>query len=708
MTEQEIIRTKNALLVSPNLGHPLFLQIDSELKNTEFELKLLFVSNIDNLAQFKEYIKDNLILTPILEYKWKLLKSLEKEKKKRLLKLEKEKRGIWSRIKGIFIKDRKKKSEVEIPMVGELTDSKGEKFGIIQSEKIKKLRPRAFRGDTIKPIVIQVDHANFYEIDNPKYDDYYNPQNYLVKHEIYGSLDMYYIATIYFNLSNEVIEFLKDFNFIMFDIGFKRVNEKDWINYHSIIISKNGWTDFKFFHVTDLHLAERNDRIYELVKKWKSFVRKSDASGIVAQSGKALSFIQRLMMKKPEEKPKTIKPLHKRYINPNNNFRRFIRLANKQVVQNDLDFIALTGDLIDFAILSKIDKETRKNLDFDYEHSNWRIFKEILLNFPQEKRRGMVSGDELLCPIFTIPGNHDFRQYHYDLRWGNLYKKIGLTGDEAIALNDELLANPIGSITKSFRSLKAYLREITSSLDYNLKLGDNNFIFLNSGSDSFKNIIDFVSGHPSVTGLTNKQIKYLENIVNNDDKNGKNTFLMIHGPPINPKKNISSLKRLSISKTSQDILTTIDQYKESFLAKLGKKGSSARIDDKFDVRYGSISSNWARLLKFCLDFSILTLSGHTHQLKEFRLSNAPNLRTNTLSTSPYRLEKLEIPAEIYYDNYSEQFETQKEVELYAPFVVQTPALGLGSYFKPTLAGAYREIIVEKGKLTSFKVKYLKR
>ena len=89
------IQPKNALLVSPNLGHPLFLQIDSELENTEFELNLLFVSNIDTSTQFKEFVKDNKNLTPVLEYKWKLLDYLEKEKKRRLLKLEKEKkRGI--------------------------------------------------------------------------------------------------------------------------------------------------------------------------------------------------------------------------------------------------------------------------------------------------------------------------------------------------------------------------------------------------------------------------------------------------------------------------------------------------------------------------------------------------------------------------------------------------------------------------------------
>jgi Icc-related predicted phosphoesterase len=710
LIESESIRPKNALLISPNLGHPLFLNIDNTFKNKEFEVKLLFVSNLDSSDHFEEIVKDNITLIPVLEYKWKLLEYLEKAKKERLLRLEKEKkRSIWSRIKRIFIKDKREKIEEEIPIVGELTDSKGNNFDIVPSEKIMNLRPRAFRGDVIKPIIVKVEIANSYEIDNPRYDNYSNPQNYLIKHEIFGSLNKYYTATIYIELSNEVIDFLKSFNFVMFDIEFKQPNNNsNRTNYHSIVVSKNNWIDFKFLQATDLHLAERNDRIYEIVKKWKTLVRKSDVSEIIAQSAKALSFFQRLLMRQPEQKVKTTKPLHKRYINPNNNFRNFIKLANKQVIQNDLDFIVLTGDIIDFAVLSKIDKEKRKDLDFDYEYSNWRIFKEIILNLPQEKRRGMVSGEELLCPIFTTLGNHDFRTAHYDLRWGNLYKKIGLTGDEAIALNDELLANPISSIAKNFRSLKGFLREINISLDYFLKLGDNNFIFLNSGSDSFKNIIDFVSGHPSVTGLTNKQIKYLENIANNEIKPGNNTFLLIHAPPINPKKTISSRKRFSISRTPQDILSSIDQFKESLLAKLGKKGSSARIDDKFDIQYGTISSNWAKLLKFCLDYCILTLAGHTHQLKEFRLKGIQNLTKNTSNTLPYSIEKLENPAAVFYDLYSEQYETQKEVELNAPYVVQTPALGLGSYFKPALAGTFREIIVKKGKLTSFKVEYIKR
>ena len=367
-------------------------------------------------------------------------------------------------------------------------------------------------------------------------------------------------------------------------------------------------------------------------------------------------------------------------------------------------------DLIDFAILSKIPREKRKNLDFNYKDSNWRIFKEILLNFPQEKRRGMVSGEEILCPIFTIPGNHDYRPFHYDLRWGNLYRKIGLLQNEVIALNEELMANPISSITKSFSALKAYLIEINSSLDYDIKFGNNNFIFLNTGSDSFKKLMDFLSGHPSVTGITEKHIKYLENIINCRLEPENNTFLMLHGPPINPKKKISALKRYAMSKPTKELITKIDEFKESLIQKSGKKLSLARIDNKFDVQYGAISTNWEKLLKFCLDFCVLTLSGHTHELKEFRLSDPQDLKTKIVDThtSPFSLKKLENPAMIYYDIYSEQYDNPEDIENHAPFVVQTPALGLGSYKNPKSESAFREIVIKKGRLASFKVKYLKR
>ena len=222
--------------------------------------------------------------------------------------------------------------------------------------------------------------------------------------------------------------------------------------------------------------------------------------------------------------------------------------------------------------------------------------------------------------------------------------------------------------------------------------------------------MDFLSGHPSVTGISDKHIKYLENIINVKIEPENNTYLMLHGPPINPKKKISALKRYAMSKPTKELLTKINEFKESLIQKNGKKLSLARIDDKFDVQYGAISTNWEKLLKFCLDFCILTLSGHTHELKEFRLRDPQNLKTKIVDTHtlPFSIKKLENPAMIYYDIYSELYNNPEDIENYAPFVVQTPALGFGSYKNPKSASAFREIVIKKGKLASFKVKYLNR
>jgi Icc-related predicted phosphoesterase len=709
LIEAESVKPEKALLISPNLGHPLFLDIDRKFKQEEFEVNLLFVSNIKNTDNFEMFIKHRLSFIPILEYKWKLKAYFEKEKERRLER--KKKRSIWDKIKSIFSRKTKKKEE-ELPPILELTDSTGKKFDIVQAERIESLRPQAFRGALIKGILLKVEPVKTCEIDKVKFDSYYSPRNYLIKYNIYSGLNEFYKATIRFSLSKEVLEFLERFNFVMFDLWQEMPNKEVRVSYHSFVVSKNKWSDFKFFHATDLHLAERNDRIYEIVKKWNASVRESDLGELLVKGAKAVSFFQRLLIKKPEDKIpiKTTEPLRKRFINPNNNFRKFIKLINKKVNKNDLDFVVLTGDLIDFVILSKIPTEKRKSIEFNYKDSNWRIFKEILLNFPQEKRRGMVSGEEILCPIFTIPGNHDYRPFHYDLRWGNLYRKIGLLQNEVIALNNELLANPISSITKSFSALKAYLIEFNSSLDYFLKLGNNNFIFLNTGSDSFKKLMDFLSGHPSVTGISEKHIKYLENIINHKIEPENNTYLMLHGPPINPKKKISSLKRYAMSKPSKELITKIGEFKESLIQKLGKNLSLARIDDKFDVQYGAISTNWEKLLKFCLDFCILTLAGHTHQLKEFRLTDPQDLESKVVNThtTPFELKKIDNPAAIYYDIYSELYNNPEDIENNAPFVVQTPALGFGSYKNPQSASAFREIVIKKGKLASFKVKYLNR
>ncbi|GAG34648.1 unnamed protein product, partial [marine sediment metagenome] len=249
---------------------------------------------------------------------------------------------------------------------------------------------------------------------------------------------------------------------------------------------------------------------------------------------------------------------------------------------------------------------------------------------------------------------HDYRPFHYDIRWAGLYRKMGLKASEAIALNDKLVALPISAIIKSKKSLKGYWSEINPSLDYFLKLGKSNFIFLNTGSDSFKNLSDLITGHPSLTGLKNKQISYLENLIGNKIQQGDNTFLFLHGPVINPKKKIGLFKRIK-HKFGKKILTRIDEFKESMHKKLAKKTSNIRIDKKFNVKYGTISSNWEKLVEFCKEYCVLTMTGHTHTLKEFRLGDPENKKSRLLDAPPFSLKKIENPAAIFYDTYSEIF-----------------------------------------------------
>ncbi|MFW9867301.1 MAG: metallophosphoesterase, partial [Candidatus Thorarchaeota archaeon] len=508
---------------------------------------------------------------------------------------------------------------------------------------------------------------------------------------------------IEFKVSKEVKKFLKSRNFIMFDLSITEVN----INFHSIVISKQDWKNFKFVHATDLHLAERNDKIYDVIKNWTESSIKKNVDDFLETAAKKLK-IKRKIKHKEEDSLDDIKiPLRKRLINPNNQFRKFIKLANRKVFNNELDFIVLTGDLVDYTVLSRFTKKVRELNEFKYEESNWQVFKNITLNSNINKGiKGVIKGEELLCPIFTTIGNHDYRPYHYDITWAEMYTKIGLNAAEALALNELFSASPITALVKSTNALKGYLSEINSSLDFSLTLGDNNFIFLNTGSDSFKNFRDLITGHPSVTGLLMKQIKYLENLINHKIKERSNVFLFLHGPPINTGEKKFSIK-LFEKKGERFIKEKLNDFKESILKKLGQPSSKARLDNVFNVKYGTVSSNWEKLVKFCKDHSTLTLSGHTHSLKEFRLED-PKTKSKVYDSPPFSLKKIENPAAVFYDLYSELYTDAKSIEQHGPFVVQTPALGLGGYKNPETAGAYREIEIKDGKLSSFQVKYIIR
>ncbi|TFG16341.1 MAG: hypothetical protein EU531_06780 [Promethearchaeota archaeon] len=689
-----------AIILNPNIGHPLFLSIDKKLKLNHFETVFLCASNVNDANEVQNKFNGTLELVPLFESKWKLRQLIEEEKETRLQKIKdsKKEEAFWRRL--LFKISKKRRASFE-------EDIGAEHQRIIEryEKELKEGRENAIRGDPIKITLINIEPASITGIDKLDFNSYQTPAEYYKKQEILDKLNYFFTVHLQFDVTDSIGDYLKVYNFIMFDIHHNMDLERDRINYHSVVISKSEWNTFNFVHATDLHIAERNDSIYEIVKNWLKVVKKESLEEQKKEGffSKLSKFFQRIP-EKLQETQIDLKPLKKRFVNPNNNFRAFIKLINKEVLKNNVEFVVLTGDLIDFAILSTISKDSRKSSEFSYNVTNWKIFKNIVLNQDTPDKRGVIKGEELLCPIFTIPGNHDYRPYHYDLRWGGLYKKIGLNANEALALNDKYLANPITAITKSFRALKGYIYEINCSLDYFLKLGQNNFIFLNSGSDSFKNLRDLISGKPSVTGLSTKQISFLLRLKNTQLNPGETTFLFLHGPPINPKNSISLLKRVGKMISKDQVLTEISQFKESVFQKLGLTKAKARIDEEFNIQFGTISSHWEDLIDFCKNNVILTLSGHTHELKEFRLGTS---KANGKETSESEIEQYQaIP--IYYDLYSEIYTNAKDIENHGPFIVQTPALGLGGYHNPKLVGGFREIHIKNRKLDSFKVKFINR
>lgn len=161
-------------------------------------------------------------------------------------------------------------------------------------------------------------------------------------------------------------------------------------------------------------------------------------------------------------------PLEQRYDNPNNMVRRAIRYANLLASKNDLDFIVMTGDLIDFALRPE---NVFSIMDLDYEKTNWVHFLDIMLNRviepkPGTELTGIEPNEELLVPFFCIPGNHDYRVTHYSLTSLGIYKKLRLKGYEAWNYSDGNPALAPLLVTKD--ALQGYYQNVNPYHDFYL------------------------------------------------------------------------------------------------------------------------------------------------------------------------------------------------------------------------------------------------
>ncbi len=336
MNSPEVEIIEKPILIGPNLGRPSILKIDPKLKSKNFQATLLFITDNIDLETFTKYLQNYITLVPLYDYKWSY----------KLIFVKKP--------KGLFSKWREKRARKKRKKILEDLMESGKDLDL-NLERLKQLKSRLHRGEPIFPKVFNVEKSSIIPIQNISDTEDLSPQEVLIKNQVFGELDKFYKVTIKFTLSKEVLKFLKERNFVMFDI----YCANDQINYHSLVISKQKWENFTFVHATDLHLAERNDKIYGIVKKWTESSIKENVDDFFETVKK------KLKIKKKKTKDEGILseikiPLRKRLINPNNQFRRFTKLMNRKVLRNELDFIVITGDLIDYTILSRLSKKLRK------------------------------------------------------------------------------------------------------------------------------------------------------------------------------------------------------------------------------------------------------------------------------------------------------------------------------------------------------------
>ncbi len=262
-------------------------------------------------------------------------------------------------------------------------------------------------GELSQPIMLRAKEV----INIMKYDpvDNHNPPRSKGEHQY--KTGFRWEANVAFTVDEKRIpDILENGTPQMFDIQW-RYRGSGGTLYHSFYISDiHAKRELKFFHVTDTHTASRNDLIPEVLTETRNRYDRRDVK--------------------------------LRYINFNDNLRAVIKHANKEKV----DFLVISGDLIDYFHEGILDHDGGQYWYQDYqagepgEFGGW-------LGFPAQADSNFKKlidiitgqdgrGEKLNCPVFCIPGNHDYLTMEPPL-WLKIKIYIGI-----IKLQDKITYKP--------------------------------------------------------------------------------------------------------------------------------------------------------------------------------------------------------------------------------------------------------------------------
>ena len=198
--------------------------------------------------------------------------------------------------------------------------------------------------------------------------------------------------------------------------------------FHSLCL-RPGAYPLRFIHLTDLHVALRNDLFNDNMQENITYPASPD-------------------------------PSKNQFNNFNGNLRLFIRHANELANRGELDFVLILGDLVDFLRRGFNERE-------DYGHNNLRIFRDLILGRGNEVHRSPPNPG-LKVPIFTSTGNHDWRFFPYAV---SVHRSVFGVNQEVAEQFDLFWADEQEEITREVEAVYNNLRREGSPISNRTWLG---------------------------------------------------------------------------------------------------------------------------------------------------------------------------------------------------------------------------------------------
>ncbi len=309
----------------------------------------------------------------------------------------------------------------------------------------------------------------------------------------------------------------------LYNLAFRRSDGTTAVIAPHAFYARESWSNFGLIHATDIHVSRRLE-----------------------------TYRQRLLDGAQPEGATLFECA-------NDRLRDMIRGANALYRAGSLDLVLMTGDLVDFELETDDDPNGL---------GNYKLLRDLLLG-KDASSDPAVASEELLVPVFTILGNHDYRRNPYKLfasveilgggvKAVDQYENHNLIEEDAFVLQGrrKISLSP-GEALEMIRvdeKQKPYVRSINAQRSYVLTLGKNRIVMLDTRFDaglpkallsddtgvldngalaglSFDDLLQLKSGSPNLVGIVNSSLELLKGALS-EAAGGGAVIVGVHAPPI--------------------------------------------------------------------------------------------------------------------------------------------------------------------------------